>query len=120
MRVLAVVWLGAWALVGFPWRSLTAQPSFEHVRLIPFEDRRIVTQVLNVVAFVPWGVAATGLGWSVTRAIASGGAISLATEASQVFSTRRYPTTNDVLLNTLGAAIGAALTRRVRRRAARS
>jgi glycopeptide antibiotics resistance protein len=119
MRLLAALWLLAWALIGTPWRSFSA-PSLQNVRLVPFQDGSPRSQVLNVLAFVPWGMVGMGLGWSAARAVATGAAISSGTELLQLFSTRRYPSTTDVLLNTGGTALGAALVTCKRRSGARS
>jgi glycopeptide antibiotics resistance protein len=116
MRAVAVLWLLGWAAVGLPWSSATAVPSFEHVRLVPFRDGRPLSQALNVAAFIPWGMSAVALGSSFTGATLSGAAISGATEVLQLFSTRRYPSTTDLILNTLGTVAGAALALRSRSR----
>ena len=109
MKFAAVLWLVGWAFVGLPWRSFSAQPSFRNVRLVPFEGGSRVAYVLNVLAFVPCGMIGVGLGWSASRAVLSGTAISVSTEFLQLFSRRRFPTTTDVILNSLGTAIGAGL-----------
>lgn len=116
MKVAAVLWLVAWALVGVPWRSFSAQPSLARVRVAPFADGSLRSQALNVVAFVPWGVIAIGLGSSTSGAILSGAMVSGLTELSQLFSTRRYPSATDFFLNTAGTATGALTWTLLRRR----
>jgi glycopeptide antibiotics resistance protein len=120
MRVVAVAWLVAWAAIGFPWRSITDTPSLERVRLVPFRDGRALSQALNVAAFLPCGVIGVALGWSVGRATLAGAGISAATELAQLFSTRRYPSTTDLILNSFGSGMGAALATVFRRRYVRS
>jgi hypothetical protein len=118
MKVAAVVWLVAWGLIGLPWRSFSAEPSFARVRLTPFADGSPRSQGLNVLAFVPCGAIGAGLGWSMMRVILSGAVVSGFTELSQLFSTRRYPSATDLILNAAGTAAGVwtfALTRRYRR-----
>lgn len=109
MRIAAACWLMAWAFVGLPWRSFTAEPSLQRVQIVPFRDGSARTHVLNVVAFVPWGAVGWGLGWSATRVVLSGAAVSTGTELLQLFSRRRYPSVSDVLLNTLGTAAGVLI-----------
>lgn len=116
MKVAAVVWLSGWALVGFPWASVSRSPSFENVRLIPFKDGRPVSHALNVLAFVPCGMLGVGLGLSAGAAVATGAGISAFTEILQLFSQGRYPSVTDLLMNTAGAALGAAIASRWRRR----
>ena len=66
-------------------------------------------QLLNVVAFVPLGIIATRLGWHPRTVIVVGFAVSLLTEFLQLFSTRRYPSTTDLILNTAGVVIGVVI-----------
>jgi len=51
-------------------------------------------------------------------AVLLGLALSLATEATQIFSHRRFPSATDVVTNTTGALVGAWLATRFPRRAA--
>jgi glycopeptide antibiotics resistance protein len=120
MKWLAVLWLTAWAFVALPWRSFSPVPSTRNIRLVPFQDGNVVAHALNVAAFVPWGAIAGAGRWSAQRAISSGAAISAVTEAIQIFSRRRYPTTTDLILNTAGAALGVGAIRLVRRYGRRS
>jgi glycopeptide antibiotics resistance protein len=66
-------------------------------------------QLLNVLAFVPLGVIATRLGWRPRTVIVAGFAVSLLTEFLQLFSSRRYPSTTDLILNTAGVSIGVVI-----------
>lgn len=66
-------------------------------------------QLLNVLAFVPLGIIATRLGWRPRTVIVVGFAVSLLTEFLQLFSTRRYPSTTDLILNTMGVLLGVAI-----------
>lgn len=72
-------------------------------------------RITNVLAFLPFGVLAVllsqrGATWSVRvrRVAAAAFAASAAIEAAQLFLPSRFPSTADVLLNTLGAWLGAA------------
>jgi glycopeptide antibiotics resistance protein len=109
MRLALAIWLCLWARIGFPWRSFQWTPSFRHVQLIPFMEGSVRGQLLNVVAFVPLGIIATRLGWHPRTVIVVGFAVSLLTEFLQLFSTRRYPSTTDLILNTAGVVIGVVI-----------
>ncbi len=109
LRLVAAGWLIAWSFVGLPWRSFTWRPSLENVRLVPLEDGRPGSHLLNVLAFLPWGMLSAGLGWSASRVTMSAAAISAVTEFLQLFSSRRYPSVTDLLMNTAGAALGAGI-----------
>lgn len=109
LRAAAAGWLLAWSVVGLPWRSFTWPPSAHNVRLVPLQDGRPVSHLLNVLAFVPWGVLGGGLGWPVRRVALSAAGISAGTEFLQLFSSRRYPSVTDLLMNTAGAALGAGI-----------
>lgn len=117
LRLLAAGWLLAWSLVGVPWRTFTGRPAADNVRLVPFEDGRPRSHLLNAFAFVPWGMVGSGLGWSAARVTLSAAAISGGTELLQLFSPNRYPSVTDLLMNTAGAALGTTLA--VRRRKSR-
>ena len=61
--------------------------------------------VLNVAFYVPFGLlAARATSWP--TALAAAALLSLVTEAAQLYSTTRFPALLDLVLNTLGAAIG--------------
>jgi glycopeptide antibiotics resistance protein len=116
MRAAAFVWLVAWAFVGLPWRSFTLRPSFDHVRLMPYQFGRPSSHLLNVLAFVPLGICGDRIGWGPARVAQVAAGISMTTEALQLFSTRRYPSVSDVLSNTLGAILGVGMSRVARGR----
>ena len=65
--------------------------------------------VLNVLAYVPLGIIGSGLGWSAGVVALTGASASGITETLQLFSTRRYPSATDFLLNSAGTLIGIAL-----------
>jgi glycopeptide antibiotics resistance protein len=91
-------------------------------RGLPGGDIAVVEAVANVVMFVPLGVllpAATRL--RPVRAVPVGAALSVLIELTQLaFLPHRVATVGDVLMNTLGAAVGAALLVAGRRRRARA
>jgi len=73
---------------------------------------------LNLVMFIPFGVLLTlalnaGRGRvlaSVARSGLLGFLLSLVIEATQYFIPARFPSSSDLVLNTLGAALGALVT----------
>ena len=91
-------------------------------RGLPGGDIAVVEAVANVAMFVPLGAlipAATRIGPG--RAVAVGAALSILIELVQLaFLPHRVATWGDVLMNTLGAAVGAGLFVAVRRRRARA
>ena len=109
MRLALACWLCVWARIGFPWRSFQWTPSFRHLQLIPSMEGSLRGQLLNVLAFVPLGIIATRLGWRPRTVIVVGFAISFVTEFLQLFSTRRYPSTTDLILNTAGVVVGVVI-----------
>src|SRR5688572_16939165 len=109
MRLALLVWFLLWARVGFPWRSFQWMATLHHVELIPFNGGSLRSQLLNVLAFIPLGVMGTQIGWHPRLVIAGGFAVSALTEFLQLFSTRRYPSTTDLILNTLGVLMGIVI-----------
>ncbi len=70
-------------------------------------DRGLADAILNVLLFLPLGLALSRRGWLL--AIVAGLAVSAGIEALQLVIPGRYSTPSDVLFNTLGAAAGAGL-----------
>jgi hypothetical protein len=100
--------------------------NFHHLpMLVPFRDLRAGDAVVNLLGFVPLG---TLIGWLVLerRRSLPGWTIlpiflmSVIIEIGQWWMPTRYMSIDDLLLNTLGGAIGLLLTRRLRRESARS
>ena len=114
MRVSLAIWLLLWARIGLPWRSFQWTPSFRRVELIPFQVGSPRTYVLNLLAFVPFGIIGTRLGWHPSSVIGVAAGVSALTELSQLFSRGRYPSITDVILNTAGALLGVVLAIAVR------
>ena len=65
--------------------------------------------ILNVVLFVPFGLALGALGGTARRALAVGFAFSLAIELLQFVVPNRNPGLGDLIYNALGSALGATL-----------
>ena len=122
------VWLGLILLVTVvPFEPSGYAPP---IGFIPFLDsiQRVVNGerwpsseiadiVLNVVVFMPFGVAAAlrwGRRW-MTRVIVGAAALSLAIEVSQaVEAADRFASTTDIVTNTTGAALGFLIGLRMR------
>jgi glycopeptide antibiotics resistance protein len=107
-----------WAIVILcavvPWSGWVGHSHWDRVEWVPFSEiARVRDVVLNVALYVPLGlfVAIGAPAASILRSLLRAGAIglllSVATEATQIFSHGRFPTTGDVVTNTLGALIGA-------------
>lgn len=109
MRRAAVLWLAGWAFFGLPWRSLRSTPKLYPIHLNPFTHGISVDQLLNLLFYVPLGIIGVGLGWRTQTIVVIAALLSGGTELAQLFSTDRYPSVLDFILNTAGAVIGIAL-----------
>jgi len=72
-------------------------------------DGALADGVLNAALFLPLGAALSVAGWRAWRNIALGALLSCGLETAQFVIPGRDPSLSDVLFNTLGAALGAAL-----------
>lgn len=120
LKLAAGVWLVGWAVFGIPWGTFTARPQRERMIFVPFRQYsyRRRDLALNLIYYGPLGLIGIGLGWGVAGTTLAAIGLSGLTELVQIFSTDRYPSSTDVVLNTGGAIIGilAALSlRRFRR-----
>ena len=94
--------------------TLTPSGSDNELRLIPFSDIRgvadrpfqVVGLVGNIFLFVPFGAALWFGSVRLRRAVAVGAALSIAIEVAQLAIPGRWTSTDDVMLNTLGTAVG--------------
>ena len=116
------------AATTMPWSAYyVGHPHWASVEWVPFSRRvRPGDFLLNVLLFVPFGVAAA---WAMcpdnhrpgpvpgrrtaAAIVAAGCLISMGVEVFQVFCHWRIPTTVDVLSNTVGAWVGVRVSRRV-------
>jgi VanZ family protein len=114
----AVVWAAGWGAFGLPWDGAADEPNRE-VRwaLVPQTRHDVVDAARNFVFYIPLGLLLRWFGLSPAASLVIGCALSLTTEAIQLFSSTRIPTLADVLFNTAGVALGAALWRVRARRA---
>jgi glycopeptide antibiotics resistance protein len=107
-------WIAVVLLVSSPWVGFTSEPQWHRVSLIPFTDPadKVKDLAANILLFIPFGYSAAG--WRRARsgfvfAVAAAAAVSIVAEASQLFSTRRYPSATDVTAAVMGAVVGAGV-----------
>lgn len=111
-------WIPLVWVISSPWVGFTREPQWNRVHLIPFADPadRIRDIAANVLLFVPFGYSAAGRRGARSGfvfALVAAAAVSVSAEASQLFSTARYPSATDVSAAIAGSAIGAGWRKRV-------
>jgi glycopeptide antibiotics resistance protein len=108
-------------LCSFPW--WVESPRWGRVRVIPLLDVLrgpywlLRDAIANVLLFVPLGFAYARMRGragvrSMCEAALVGVVVSMTCELYQVFSPVRYPTTTDILMNSIGAFSGASIAGR--------
>ena len=106
--------IGLIIYIVFPWRSYQEHAHWQRIQWLPFISPpvRLRDIIGNIVLYVPFGFFSAASTrrrdiwkWGMAYAVALG----LATEFTQVFSHRRFPSMQDVLMNCLGAALGIAM-----------
>jgi glycopeptide antibiotics resistance protein len=99
-----------WA-ISFPWKSFTPRPQWSRVHLVPFTDPadRPRDVIANIALFVPFGYLYVRRG-SWWRAIAIATVVSVIAEATQLFSTDRFPSATDVTAGVVGTVLGAIVS----------
>jgi len=113
------LWCAIIAAAVVPWASYLTHTHWERVQWVPFlppPDLRLRDLAVNVLLYVPFGVFYVEAGRavrSIRRAVVWAAVFSVLTELTQVFSHGRFPTTTDVLMNVLGAFVGAVVARRL-------
>jgi VanZ like family len=73
-------------------------------------DGALADGVLNAALFLPLGASLSVTGWRPWRLLALGALLSLGVETFQFVIPGRDPSLSDVLFNTLGTALGSAVT----------
>jgi VanZ family protein len=116
-RALAILWLLGWAMFSVPWSSFTTRPRMEQINLVPFSNARRADQIRNFVYYLPAGALGIGIGLSPVTVVTAAAGLSAVAEATQVFSAGRFPSATDLMLNTAGALVGAAIALAARARA---
>ena len=106
--------IGLIIYIVFPWRSYQEHAHWQRIQWLPFVSPpvRLRDVIGNVVLYIPFGffIAASTRRRDIWKwGMACAVALALATEFTQVFSHRRFPSMQDVLTNCLGAALGIAI-----------
>jgi len=111
-----VWWIALVWIISFPWTGFTRVPQWKRVHYLPLSDPADKLRDIgsNVLLFVPFG-------YSIARprrvlgglliAAAAAVVVSMSAEATQLFSTRRYPSATDVASAVIGSSIGAAFAK---------
>jgi len=111
--ILICVVVGAIVAATFPW-DLRDHTHWQKVAWVPFTSGivRVRDLATNLALYVPLGYLLASLRGRRSAALAVLGPalLSLALELSQVWSHERFPSATDVLMNLLGAVLGAALS----------
>jgi|1186.fasta_scaffold715786_2 glycopeptide antibiotics resistance protein len=103
-----VWWMPVVWAISFPSSGLTSRPQWDRVHPIPFTDPadRPRDVLANIALFIPFGFS-YGRRGAIWQAVAIAAALSLSAEATQLFSTTRFPSATDVTAAAIGAALGA-------------
>jgi len=113
-------WIPVVVLLSLPWIGFTATPQWFRVHWIPFTDPADKPRDLlaNIALFIPFGysyVRHRPGRFRILEALLAALVVSIGAEATQLFSTERYPSATDVFAAMVGASAGAALVSLVRK-----
>ncbi len=117
-KVAFALWVAVIVIVVTPWYGLRDHSHWARVQWIPFVSPPIHfwDMLLNTLFYVPFGFTYMRRSGSrrVWKGVVAAAVLSAATEVSQVYSHGRFPSTTDLICNTVGAYLGAiwAATRR--------
>jgi glycopeptide antibiotics resistance protein len=118
-RVAFALWVGVIIFVVVPWYRIQDHSHWAGVQWVPFltPPIRLRDIVANTLLYIPFGyLGVRAIDRRVARVVVMAGLLSLLTEFSQVFSHGRFPSSTDLVCNTLGAWAGALwAVRRARR-----
>lgn len=84
------------------------------VNLVPFSNGTDISSILNIIAFIPLGVALPTMWRSFEKFLPTvfyGLCFSLLIEVAQLFTLHRQTDVNDLIMNTLGVCVGWLLHR---------
>jgi glycopeptide antibiotics resistance protein len=113
--ILLACWTAFIVFAVVPIGRYREQPARRQIAWIPFVSRPVTLRDIarNVLLYVPFGYlqARALVHATAWRALAYSAALSAGTEATQVYSRGRYPSTTDVVCNVLGAMAGFAWAR---------
>jgi glycopeptide antibiotics resistance protein len=96
-----------------PWFSMTGHAHWPRIGWIPFASPpvRLRDIALNLVLYLPFGWFSRPGGRTAFRQVLHASmlacGLALTTEATQVFSHGRFPSMTDVVMNSIGAGLGA-------------
>ena len=101
-------WIPVVLAISIPWSGFVPRPQWDRVHPLPFTDPadRPRDFLANVLLFIPfgWSYGRRGPVW---KAVAIAAAVSVTAEATQLFSTTRFPSATDITAALAGAAVGA-------------
>ena len=105
-------WIPVVWLLSLPWFGFTAVPQWSRVHWIPFTDPADQARdlVANIGLFIPFGYSyarSRGSRFRIVEALLAATVVSVCAEATQLFSTLRFPSATDVIAAMAGAAAGA-------------
>jgi glycopeptide antibiotics resistance protein len=101
-----------------PWIGYQNHSHWQRIGWVPFlsAEVRLRDIAINLLLYAPWGYFCVRSVRSVERRVwlvaALAAAVSITTEASQVYSHGRFPSATDVTCNVIGALAGALYARR--------
>ena len=105
------LWVAVILFVVTPWYGIRDHSHWARVQWIPFVSPpiRIWDILLNVLFYVPFGFMYVRRSSSrrLWKAVVAAALLSAVTEVSQVYSHGRFPSTTDLICNTVGAYLGA-------------
>lgn len=120
-RYQLLLWIAVILAAVVPWTGFQPHSHWARVGWWPFLSPpvRLRDLVLNLLLYMPFGVFFVRQfprrGWAVVGALVAGCCLSLATEATQVYSHGRFPTMTDVVMNSAGALVGGVAARMLSR-----
>jgi VanZ family protein len=104
-------WIPVVWVISFPWGDLTRSPQWHRVHPLPFSDPadELWDLSANLLLFVPFGYSfvRSRRRPAVIGAMLAAAAVSITAEASQLFSTDRFPSGTDVAAAVVGSLAGA-------------
>jgi glycopeptide antibiotics resistance protein len=109
--IFLALWSAAITALVVPWQTFQNHPHWARIRWVPFLSAPVTARdiVGNVLLYMPFGyfvnLSSRHHRWLVC--VSAAVFLSCSTEATQIFAHSRFPSVQDVLMNVLGAAIGA-------------
>lgn len=109
-------WVPVVIALSLPIIGFTRHPQWQRVHLVPFSDPedKVRDQLVNIGMLLPLGylyARRRPVPEALIGAIGWAAVVSIAAEATQLFSTQRNPSATDVVMAIGGGAIGAIVAR---------